>query len=239
MEVAAAGDCGQYASLVGSGHLLASENVARRAIHRIDRDDVRRAQWSDRSRKVCLDSQALANLLRQFGSDSLILGLAQILQVVVQFGVADQLNQWRLFKLDRKRLLQSGIEDRIAGLVSEIGENELVFVGELGSRRCAPEKKASGRQSCDHQEYGDDNLPTRPQRFRCDGHSARGMRSGGRQRLTGRSQRRSNRCARTVAFRRGARLRRGLVARPRSHFLRTRSGLGRRFLRPAARLSAA
>src|SRR5947209_4600490 len=51
-------------------------------------------------REVSLNSKALADLLRQLRRDPLVLRLSQILEVVVQFGIADKLNERRLLKLD-------------------------------------------------------------------------------------------------------------------------------------------
>src|SRR5206468_5176337 len=117
------GDRGQHSRFVGSGDLLASEDLAGRAVHRVERNNVRRTQWSDGSREVSLNSKALADLLRQLRRDPLVLGLSQVLQIVVQFGIADKLNERRLLKLDGQRLLQSRIEYWVAGLVGEVGEN--------------------------------------------------------------------------------------------------------------------
>ena len=49
----------------------------------------------------------------------------------MQFRIAYQLQQRRLLQLDGQRFLQRGIEYRVARLIGEVGENELIFVGQL------------------------------------------------------------------------------------------------------------
>ena len=119
-------------------------------------------------------AEALAELLCEIWCDLLILRLAEILQVGMQLGIADQLQKRRLFELDGERFFECGIENRIAGLIGEVGENELIFVGELHSSALA-EIKSSG-DDCEHEDDGKRNHPLEPGAigwsFGCDLHLA-------------------------------------------------------------------
>ena len=57
---------------------------------------------------------------------------AEIFEALAQVVFADDGEQRRLLELDVERLIQCGVEDRIAGLISEVGEDDRVF---LGNRR--------------------------------------------------------------------------------------------------------
>jgi hypothetical protein len=60
--------------------------------------------------------------------------------------VVHDLEKWRLFKLDGKRLPQRVVEDGLASGVGEVGEHQFVFVGErVGLVTLMPEE---GSASC-------------------------------------------------------------------------------------------
>ena len=84
----------QDCRFVGSSLLLAREHFSRGAVHRVDRNHVRRSQAGNRAGQIRLHSQPLAQLLRQFGGYFLLPRLPQVLQIAVQFRIADQLNEW-------------------------------------------------------------------------------------------------------------------------------------------------
>ncbi len=130
----------QHRRLVRGGLLLAGKHLSSGAIHRIDRNHVRRPQAGDGSREVGFHTQPLAELLRQLGRNLLLASLSQILQIVVQFRIAHQLQQRRLLELNGQRFFQGGIENRVAGLIGEVGKDELIFVGQLHGLMLAPVK---------------------------------------------------------------------------------------------------
>ena len=84
--------------------------------------------------------------------------LAQILQVAVQFRIAHQLQQRRLLELNGQRFFQRGIEDRVAGLIGEVGEYELIFVGQLHRLMLAPVESAGNRGQQEDQGCGNHEL---------------------------------------------------------------------------------
>ena len=143
---------------IRSGYLLPREHFSGGAIHRVDRNHIGRPQAGDGSRQVGLHSQPLAQLLRQLGRNSLRARLAQILQVAVQFGIAHQLQQRRLLELNGQRFLQRRIEDCVAGLIGEVGENELVFVGQLHSLMLAPVESTRNRSQQENHGGGNHKL---------------------------------------------------------------------------------
>ena len=132
----------QNRRLVRSGYLLPREHFSGGAIYRINRNHIGRSQIGDGPRQVGLHAEALTQLLRQLRRNSLRARLAQILQVAVQFRIAHQLQQRGLLELNGQRFLQRGIEDRVAGLIGEVGKNELIFVGELHGLMLAPVESA-------------------------------------------------------------------------------------------------
>ncbi len=159
-------NCCQDRRLVRCGLLLPRKNFSCGAIHRVDRNDVGRSQAGDGSREVGFHAQPLAQLLRQFWRNPLLARLSQILQVVVQFRIAHQLQQRRLLELNGQSFFQSRIENRVARLIGEVGKNQLVFVGQLHGLTLAPVESARNhRQQKDHCG-GNHELAPAPLRFR-------------------------------------------------------------------------
>ena len=78
----------------------------------------------------------------------------------MQFRVAHQLQQRRLLELNGQRFFQRRIEDRVAGLIGEVGENELVFVGQLHGLMFAPVESA-GKQG-QQEDHGGGNHELSP-----------------------------------------------------------------------------
>src|SRR6185369_17260303 len=155
------GYSGQYASLIGCRYLLATENLAGGAVHRIDRNHVGTTQRSDGSRQIGFHAKPLPYLLREFRRDSLILRLSEVLQIVVQLHIADQLDHGRLLELNGQRLFQGGIENGIAGLIRKIRQDKLVLIGQLWSSWMAEVEDRRNR-SGDNNEGSENEVPPFP-----------------------------------------------------------------------------
>jgi len=59
------------------------------------------------------------------------------------FDCGTRFQVWRLLKLDCQRLLQSAVENGVAGGVDEVSDEDAVFLGQLG-RRPRMKKQAAG-----------------------------------------------------------------------------------------------
>ncbi len=64
-----------------------------------------------------------------------------------------------------KEFLESRIEDRISGLIGEVGEDELIFVRELDGLVGAPVEEAHNGEAKDNNGHRDKNLPAGPKRL--------------------------------------------------------------------------
>ena len=102
--------------------------------------------------------------MRELGRNALILWLSEVLQAVVQFCIADQLDERRLLKLNSQRFLESRIEHRIAGFVGEVGEDELIFVSEFDGLVGVPIEEARDGEAKDNDGRRDKKLPAGPKR---------------------------------------------------------------------------
>ena len=78
----------------------------------------------------------------------------------MQLRIAHQLQQRRLLELNGQRFLQRRIEDRVAGLIGEVGKNELVFVGQLHALMLAPVESAGKHRQ--QENYGAGNHEPSP-----------------------------------------------------------------------------
>ncbi len=58
---------------------------------------------------------------------------AHQLQRLADFAVGKNVEEGGLFEIDGQRLLQGAVEDRVAGGVDEVGEDDSVFLGERRS----------------------------------------------------------------------------------------------------------
>ena len=60
-------------------------------------------------------------------SNGLVLFTAQVLQTLTKVLLADNVEHRRLAKLHPEGLVQGGIENGVAGLVDEVGDDDAVF----------------------------------------------------------------------------------------------------------------
>ena len=85
---------------------------------------------------MALAAHALADLARHLRRQPVTRGAAHQLQSLVHLALGNQVEKGRLLKLYRESLLQRVVENRIAGGVGEIGEDNGVLVGQwLGLMR--------------------------------------------------------------------------------------------------------
>ena len=108
------------------------QHVPRVAVHRLQANHVLAAQPGNRAGQHGLAARALADLARHLRRQPVTGGTAHQLQCLVHLALGNQVEKGRLLKLYRESLLQRVVEDRVAGLVVKVGEDDGVFVGELG-----------------------------------------------------------------------------------------------------------
>ncbi len=60
---------------------------------------------------------------------------AHQLQRLADFAVGKNVEEGRLFEIDGEGLLERAVEDRVAGGVGEVGEDDGIFLGEWRSVR--------------------------------------------------------------------------------------------------------
>ncbi len=106
---------------------------------------------------------ALADFAGQLAGEPCVFGLGHQGQRLRDALVGKQVQKWRLLQLCRKPLPQRAVEDRIAGGVGEIGENDGVLLGEPVRGLARAEIEHSGDRSNDKDHgSGNQNLPEFP-----------------------------------------------------------------------------
>ncbi len=119
--------------LVGGLGLFAGNGVAIGGGLRLKRDDVLVAQPGDAPVDDGFDALADADLAGDLRSDLGVGRFAEILQALAKVLLADNGQKGRLLELDFEGLGERGVEDRIAGLVSEVGEDDGITFVDDGS----------------------------------------------------------------------------------------------------------
>src|SRR5580704_4947133 len=109
-------------------------------VQRGQRKNVMIAETGDGAGEHRLDPLTLAKFAGDVVSQALAGRLAHEAEAFANFGVWDDVQVRRLLELHGQSLLQRTVEDRIARGVDEIGEENAVFLRELGGLPGAKEK---------------------------------------------------------------------------------------------------
>ena len=90
------------------------------------------AQAGDGAGQHGFDALALADFAGDLVGQAFIRRLAHEVQGLADFRLRHDVQVWRLLELHRQSLLQSAVENRVAGGVDEVGQQHAVFLTQLG-----------------------------------------------------------------------------------------------------------
>src|SRR5713226_7787270 len=85
-------------------------------------------QAGDRSEQHRFDALALANLARHLARDSLVRFALHEAKCFAYSIFGENIEEWRLAKVDRQRLFERSIKNRVAGSVHKISQQDSVLV---------------------------------------------------------------------------------------------------------------
>jgi hypothetical protein len=94
---------------------------------RVQRENEGFAEGGDAPGEDCLDPFPFADFPGNLWGDGLVLLAAEELKTLAKVLLADDVEHRRLGKLYPKRLVQSGVKNRISGLVDEVGDDDAVL----------------------------------------------------------------------------------------------------------------
>ena len=120
----------EHLFLAGRRHLLARQDVTRLAVLGRQRDGEAGAELGDVAEHDRLDPLALADLARDAGGDRRVRRPAHERQRLAHALVRDDVEEGRFLELERERLLERAVEHRVARRVAEVGDQDLVALGE-------------------------------------------------------------------------------------------------------------
>ncbi len=155
----------EHAFFAGGFRLLFGQIVARIASDRIQADDVLAAKVGDGSSENGFAAGAEAEFPGNVRGDVLGGRAAHQLQRLADFAVGKNVEEGGLFEIDGEGLLEGAVEDRVAGGVDEVGEDDGVFLGEGCSfrhRSCRPRAQVERSPDGGSDKYyggGNQNLP--------------------------------------------------------------------------------
>ena len=122
----------QYLLFAVNFDLLASQRIAGCAIQCRQGDDVMISQAGDAAREHGLDALALADFAGNVVGQPFVRGLAHQTQGFADLGFGNDVQVGRLLQLHSQGLFEGSVEYRIAGGVDEVGEQDAVFLSQLG-----------------------------------------------------------------------------------------------------------
>ena len=107
-------------------------------IHSAKNEVVATADLTDRTGEHRRAGGTLADLARHLPSEAIARLAAHHLQRLADFLIRHDIQKRRLCQTDRERLLERVVETGVAGGVGKVCDDDLIFVGELGSSMRAP-----------------------------------------------------------------------------------------------------
>jgi len=135
-----------------------SQDIAAAATQCLDADGIAVAHGGNRAGQQRFAGSPHANLAAHVAGDALAAGLSHQLQGLVQLAVGEDIEERRLFEVDRQGFFERAVENRIAGSVCEVGDHDGVFLGQgLGPVRAIVESASDqrrGQQNRDHDRPG-------------------------------------------------------------------------------------
>ncbi len=134
----------QHLFFARSFDLLAGEGVAGLGVVGFQSDDVIVAEAGDGAGDDGFGVFAEGNFAGQVFGDALIGLAAHEAESVLNFGFGEQVEVGRLLELNGKGLLQSAVENGVAGGIDEFREDYGIFVGERAGVARGEKEAANG-----------------------------------------------------------------------------------------------
>ena len=135
-----------------------SQYISAQAVHGFESDDVLIAKIGNGAANVRLTVGTLTEVTGDIRREAGVRRLGHQAQRGRDLVVGEHVQIRRLAQRHAERLLQRVIEDRIAGSVGEVADDECVLLSELGCTVAVIEV-ARHCENGDHQGSRDDNLP--------------------------------------------------------------------------------